>query len=463
MLAESDERLYFCTRINKNRKILKHYTRICLLALLFLLSPSVVSAYTEAEEKMLEMFRQFRELYEQDSEEEFYQLAHEYEGYLLANNRKTDFYKIKCNEGFYDVRHQHNYRAMKTAKELDEVMRKNGDSEYYYLATGLFGDVYRASFDGPKARKYYLQALEEVGDRDPKFTMTTYLHLADLLNLKDPKKALDYADKAIQMAKKADNIEFLSLSIAYKAFVTFLSNADPKEFNLLYERYDYLKNQNDPDFNHRYDQIMEVAKAAYDGKYNEALDLVKNGKVNVDSALTVVRIYGLSGDMNNTFEAMSRLYSDLDSVFSITQNANFDELTTERQLVLSQEEAAINKKLVKRMTNWFIILVLIFLIVYIMGRRRLVRKIWVKNKELKDALDKAEEGARMKSRLISGIGRELRTPLNVVAGFSQVLSSPDFNPTEKERQDMHQRIMENVDKINSAIDRLVELSDDKEE
>ena len=437
MLAESDERLYFCTRINKNRKILKHYIRICLLALLFLLSPSVVSAYTEAEEKMLEMFRQFRELYEQDSEEEFYQLAHEYEGYLLANNRKTDFYKIKCS--------------------------KNGDSEYYYLATGLFGDVYRASFDGPKARKYYLQALEEVGDRDPKFTMTTYLHLADLLNLKDPKKALDYADKAIQMAKKADNIEFLSLSIAYKAFVTFLSNADPKEFNLLYERYDYLKNQNDPDFNHRYDQIMEVAKAAYDGKYNEALDLVKNGKVNVDSALTVVRIYGLSGDMNNTFEAMSRLYSDLDSVFSITQNANFDELTTERQLVLSQEEAAINKKLVKRMTNWFIILVLIFLIVYIMGRRRLVRKIWVKNKELKDALEKAEEGSRMKSRIISGIGRELRTPLNVVAGFSQVLSSPDFNPTEKERQDMHQRITENVDKINSAIDRLVELSDDKEE
>jgi signal transduction histidine kinase len=196
--------------------------------------------------------------------------------------------------------------------------------------------------------------------------------------------------------------------------------------------------------------------------YNEALELVKNGKVNVDSALTVVRIYGLSGDMNNTFEAMRRLYSDLDSVFSITQNANFDELTTERQLVLSQEEAAINKKLVKRMTNWFIILVLIFLIVYIMGRRRLVRKIWVKNKELKDALEKAEEGSRMKSRIISGIGRELRTPLNVVAGFSQVLSSPDFNPTEKERQDMHQRITENVDKINSAIDRLVELSDENE-
>jgi len=439
---------------------LRRYIRISLLALLLLLSPSAVSAYTEAEEKMLEMFRQFRELYEKDSEEEFYKLAHDYEEFLLDNNRWFDFYKIKCNEGFYDVRHQHNYKAMKTARELDEAMRKNGDSKYYYLATGLFGDVYRASFDGPKARKYYLQALQEVGDNDPKFTMTTYLNLADLLNLKAPAKALDYADKSIQLAKKIDNMEFLSLSIAYKAFITFLTNTDPKEFNLLYERYDYLKQQNHPDFNHRYDQIMEAAKAAYNHRYDEALNIIKNENTKVDSALSVIRVYVMAGDMNNSYEAMRRLYCNLDSMFSVTQNANFDELTTERQLILSQEEAEVNKKLVKRMTNWLIIVTVFFLVIYIMGRRRLIKKIWKQNNALQDALDKAEDAARMKSRLISGIGRELRTPLNVVAGFSQVLSSPDFSPTEKERVDMHQRITENVDKITEAIDRLVKLSDD---
>ncbi len=433
---------------------------MCLVALLFLLSPSAVSANTEAEEKMLEMFRQFRELYETDSEEEFYKMAHEFEEYLLTNDRKSDFYKIKCNEGFYDVRHQHNYKAMKTARELDEAMRKNGDSKYYYLATGLFGDVYRASFDGPKARKYYLQALQEVGDRDPKFTMTTYLNLADLLNIQSPAKALDYADKSIQLAKKIDNMEFLSLSIAYKAFITFLTYTDPKEFNLLYERYDYLKQQNHPDFNHRYDQIMEAAKAAYDSRYEEALGIIKEGKVNVDSALSVIRVYTLAGDMNNSYEAMRRLYCDLDSMFSVTQNANFDELTTERQLILSQEDAEVNRKLVKRMTNWLIIITVAFMVIYIMGRRRLIRKIWKQNSALQDALNKAEDAARMKSRLISGVGRELRTPLNVVAGFSQVLSSPDFKLTEKERVDMHKRITENVDKITESIDRLVKLSDE---
>ena len=380
----------FAPELIKTISTLKRYVRISLLALLLLLTPSAVSAYTEAEEKMLGMFRQFRELYENGSEEDFYRVAHEFEDYLLANNRPVDYYKIKCNEGFYDVTHRHIYRAMKTARELDEVMRRNSESDYYYLATGLFGDVYRASFDSPKAKKYYLQALQEVGDRDPKFTMTTYLNLADLLNLKDPANALDYADKSIDLAKKIDNMEFLSLSIASKAFVTFLYKNEAMDFNLLYERYDYLRKKNHPDFNHRYDGIMDAAKAAYDQRYNDALDIIRSHKLKVDSALCVVRIYTLAGDMNNSYEAMRRMYNSLDSIFSVTQSANFDELSAERQLILSQEEAEANRKLVIQLTNWIVGIVVVFLIVYIMGRRRLMRKIWTQNKALKELLENQE-------------------------------------------------------------------------
>ena len=339
------------------------------------MNPCVSSANTEEEEKMLEMYHQFRDLYEKDSEEEFYDFAHDYEEYLLDNDRFVDYYKIKCNEGFYDVRHRHIYKAMKTAKELDEIVRRNGASDYYYLATGLIGDVYRVSYDSPKAKKYYLQALQEVGDRDPKFTMTTYLNLADLLNVQAPEKALDYAEKSIQLAKKVDNMEFLSLSIAYKAFVLFLYKEDGKDFNLLYERYDYLKNKNHPDFNHRYDAIMDAAKAAYDQQFDKALAIIRNRGTNADSALSVVRVYALAGDMKNCYDAMRRMYNDLDSVFSITQSANFDELSAERQLFLSKEEAALNRKLVQRMSIWLVVAVVLFIVIYFVGRHRLTLKI----------------------------------------------------------------------------------------
>lgn len=375
LFAGLEERLYFCTQINMNHKLYKPLTIVCLSAAVWLINPCSASAYSTEEEKVLEMFHQFRELYEKGSEEEFYELANDYEEYLLDNDRLVDYYKIKCNEGFYDVRHRHIYKAMKTAKELDEVVRRNGDTAYYYLATGLFGDVYRVSYDSPKAKKYYLQALKEVGDRDPKFTMTTYLNMADLLNIQDPNKALEYAEKSISLAKKVDNMEFLSLSIAYKAFVLFLSKDDGKDFNLLYERYDYLKNRNHPDFNHRYDGIMDAAKAAYDQDYDKALAIIRNRGGIPDSALSVVRVYALAGDMKNCFGAMRRMYVDLDSVFSITQSANFDELSVERQLVLSQEEVALNRKLVQRMSIWLVVGFVLFILIYIMGRHRLMQKI----------------------------------------------------------------------------------------
>lgn len=358
-----------------NHKLYKPLTIVCLSAAVWLINPCSASAYSTEEEKVLEMFHQFRELYEKGSEEEFYELANDYEEYLLDNDRLVDYYKIKCNEGFYDVRHRHIYKAMKTAKELDEVVRRNGDTAYYYLATGLFGDVYRVSYDSPKAKKYYLQALKEVGDRDPKFTMTTYLNMADLLNIQDPNKALEYAEKSISLAKKMNNMEFLSLSIAYKAFVLFLSKDDGKDFSLLYERYDYLKNRNHPGFNHRYDGIMDAAKAAYDQDYDKALAIIRNRGGIPDSALSVVRVYALAGDMKNCFGAMRRMYVDLDSVFSITQSANFDELSVERQLVLSQEEVALNRKLVQRMSIWLVVGFVLFILIYIMGRHRLMQKI----------------------------------------------------------------------------------------
>ena len=365
----------FAAELIMNHKYIRLYFRVYLLAVFLLMNPCVSSAYTEEEEKMLEMYHQFRDLYEKDLEEEFYDFAHDYEEYLIDNDCFVDYYKIKCNEGFYDVRHRHIYKAMKTAKELDEIVRRNGASDYYYLATGLIGDVYRVSYDNPKAQKYYLQALQEVGDRDPKFTMTTYLNLADLLNVQAPEKALDYAEKSIQLAKKVDNMEFLSLSIAYKAFVLFLYKDDGKDFDLLYERYDYLKKKSHPDFNHRYDAIMDAAKAAYDQQYDKALAIIRNGGTNADSALSVVRVYALAGDMKNCYGAMRRMYNDLDSVFSITQSANFDELSAERQLFLSKEEAALSRKLVQRMSIWLVVAVVLFIVIYFVGRHRLTLKI----------------------------------------------------------------------------------------
>ena len=52
-----------------------------------------------------------------------------------------------------------------------------------------------------------------------------------------------------------------------------------------------------PDFNHRYDNIMEVAKLAFNKDYDAAMGKVREGSLAVDSWLTVICIYSLQGNL----------------------------------------------------------------------------------------------------------------------------------------------------------------------
>jgi len=51
--------------------------------------------------------------------------------------------------------------------------------------------------------------------------------------------------------------------------------------------------------------------------------------------------------------------------------------------------------------------------------------------ELRQAKEKAEEGSRAKTTFLSTIGHELRTPMNGIIGFSEILADSDLPPEEK--------------------------------
>lgn len=372
------------------------------------------------------------------------------------------YYKLLCNKGFFALRHHQIYRAIQYAQALDKEVREDKASDYYYLATGLYGDIYSSSHDKARGETYFKQALEEVGDRDEKFTMRVYLCLAEMSCLKNPLKALTWADKSIETAQKAKNIDYLSMSLAMKAYIYFIIG-DAQQFFSAYNQYTDLRDQGLSEFNHRYDNILEVARLAFNMEYDEALNKVSNGNLAVDSSLTVISIYALKGDLTLALDAMKRRYNEMDSLYSILQDANFNQLASETSLMRTREEAAANKSLAKQLMNWLIGLTAVYLFVYIMGRRRLVRKIWAKNKDLRAALKRAEESDRMKSTFIQSMSHEIRTPLNAVSGFAEVICSPDYELSDDEKRDMQMRISSNVEQITSIINELLELSQSESE
>ena len=134
-----------------------------------------------------------------------------------------------------------------------------------------------------------------------------------------------------------------------------------------------------------------------------------------------------------------------------------------RELVKTRAESAANKELAENRKNWIIGIVIAFFIIYIMGRRRLTRIIWDKNKKLKSALLLAEESNRMKTTFINNMSHEIRTPLNAIRGFSSLLCEPGIEISDEEREDAKERISYNVDLITTIVDEVLELANSESE
>ena len=441
------------------------YFKLLTVALLLICGTAVAYAdktVAELEGKDRERYEMFRHLFLNGTPEDFYRYADEYAAELHKKGYMMLYYKLLSNKGFFALRHNQIYRAIQFAEALDHEVRDDKASDYYYLATGLYGDIYSSSHDKARGETYFKQALEEVGDRDVKFTMRVYLNLAEMFCLKDPQKSLQWVEQSIATAQKVKNIDYLSMSLAMKAYIYFIIG-DAQQFFAVHDQYTDLRNQDLPEFNHRYDNILEVARLAFNMDYEEAMTKVHDGNLAVDSSLVVIRIYALKGDLTQGFEAMKRRYIEMDSIYSVIQDANFNQLAAETSLMRSREEAAANKSLAKQLTNWLIGLTVVYLFVYIMGRRRLMRKIWAKNKDLRAALSRAAESDRMKSTFIQSMSHEIRTPLNAVSGFAEVICSPNYELSDDEKRDMQMRITSNVEQITSIINELLELSQSESE
>lgn len=320
------------------------------LTICLLFCSSFAIAATEDENKVSEMNRQFRMLYEAGNDSAFYEYAHEFEEYLKSTGDWKTYYVTKTNEGFYDIRQKHLFQAILTAEELDADVRQNKDVDYYYLPTSLMGNIYRVSHDSRRAEQYFVQALDEADDRDPKFTMFVQRFLAQMYCIKDPARAIDYVTQSEQLAEKTKDMGALTLSKAMKIYVQFL-NGYKTDFEETYREYEQLQQQGDTAINHQYDRLVEIARLTFDGAYQKALDKLREGRVGVDSLLVAATIYDQAGDVAGSIQAMKDKVFEMDSVFSDVQDAHYDQLATGRTLMRTREEAAANKRAAQRLTN----------------------------------------------------------------------------------------------------------------
>lgn len=76
------------------------------------------------------------------------------------------------------------------------------------------------------------------------------------------------------------------------------------------------------------------------------------------------------------------------------------------------------------------------------------------NHQLIEKVEKTEETLREKDELIKQVSEGINTPLNVLSGYTQILSSTDMELSDDEREKMKQDITTNTDLIITLIKKL---------
>lgn len=83
-------------------------------------------------------------------------------------------------------------------------------------------------------------------------------------------------------------------------------------------------------------------------------------------------------------------------------------------------------------------------------------ELLLKNQELTNAKERAEESARLKTEFLNNISHEIRTPMNGIIGFSELLDTPEIS---YEKRQYYSRIIQNSShQLLRIIDDILEIS-----
>ena len=170
----------------------------------------------------------------------------------------------------------------------------------------------------------------------------------------------------------------------------------------------------------------------------------------------------LAGHRDSALQVAIQVAEVYDSALARQKMSDADLLTTiydtegkERQI--AEQRAELSQQRLFTVAIVTVILIIFFLI-YTIQRRKAYRALNATNRQLMLANERAEESSRMKTEFIQKISHEVRTPLNLLSGYSQVLGNMDIEIDEEELQDICEKIVQNSERITSMVDKFIDLS-----
>lgn len=436
-----------------------------ILALIFLvvstafLSISTVQAETKGDAEYRELYQKFIKLYNSNGhDQEFHKVAEELCTYFREHDKLNEYYKTQLNICLYDTQNDQPTKAMDRINAMLEEMKEEGFDGYSQVYLAL-GTLYESRGNYRIARYYFEKSIHNLPSDDIGSRMSIYSRMALILLFHNPVDAKVWNNKLQDESTSFPLYRQINLMI--NCMIDF-SVGNKYDFDQHYKDYhNYLATT--PDLDHFGEEMVEIARLAFDEKYEEALNKLNQTKKSTIGDLyrfdIKITIYKMMGRMDQAFNTSQQRMECIDSLFSDMLYNNLNKANSSTDMALTKSQAAQNQRNMLFAILIMAIIIIAMLVYAVMYFRRSKQNLHEKNEQLTSALAMAEEGEKMKTEFVRSVSHEIRTPLNAINGFNELLNTPGLDLPEEERADLLHRIEKNVQDITKIVDDMLRIAD----
>ena len=376
----------------------------------------------------------------------FFPAVKNLQDYLQKQGDVHAYYTQRCNEIVFQLNRQKIYEAYVLSRNLSMELREKKLDKEMHLAYNMLGHLNRYCGNKEAAKRnfqYVISEMEKYGYYES--MPPIYMNLVNVEMDKDPEEALRLLEKAKEIAEKYAPERVFDIDT--RKTISYFNRGDIDKFLEGYQEYRKGVEEGKSSVHGR---SLEVYHLAYMGKTDEAVELAKQ-ELGEESYDVITKIYEMAGRWKEAFESLRKEYAANDSANNVVLINSMAGVREQITLQAVERKTAQNRNIALTIGIILLGLLVAALSYIVFSRRRHMR-------QLKRAYDHALESDKAKSAFIRNVTHEVRTPLNIISGFAQVIADPTLVTAPEERAHIAEMMQKNTQLITSLVDEILELS-----
>ena len=376
----------------------------------------------------------------------FYKNVTILQNYLLDQNDNHGYYTQRCNEIVFEINRQNIFEAYVKAQQLSKELREKKLNKEMYMAVNMMGHINNYCGNKEAAKKCFYEVVELMKKNGYYESIPPiYMNIVNVALDDDPDEALELLDKAKEIAEKYSPERVFDIET--RKTLSYYNRGNIAKFLEGYKVYKEGEKQGKSSVHGR---SMEAYYLASIGKVDEAIEYARK-YLGDEGGEAIPLIYERAGRWEDAYKAFKKESLASDSIDNVVLTNSMQGIQDQINLFEAEHKQAQDRT--------YALLAIIFLMtMLIMAMAYIVQTRKKHMKQLKQAYNKALESEKMKTAFIQNVTHEVRTPLNIITGFAQVLANPGMAEEAEERKHISTMMQKSTRQVTVLMDEIIGLS-----